>query len=82
MMSDEEFFKKTGKKASEGLIYCRPLEVGDIITCINTEEAIKEMEQLNKAGYDTVLHSNLDGNILRSYEITYIWKGAAKRYAR
>lgn len=80
MMNNEEFFKKTEKKASEGLIYRRPLKVGDIITCISTEEAIKEMEQLNKAGYDTVLHSNLYGNILRSYEITDIWKGAAKRY--
>lgn len=72
MMSDEKFFKKIGKKSSEGVIYCRPLKVGDIITCINTEEAIREMEQLNKAGYYTILHSNWNGNILRSYEIKYI----------
>lgn len=70
MKNNEKFFKET--KASEGLIYCHPIEVGDIITCISTEEAIKEMEQLNKAGYYTILHSNWNGNILRSYEIKYI----------
>ena len=42
-----------------------PFEVGDIITCINTEEAIKEMEQLNKAGYYTILTDPLgeDGKV-------------------
>lgn len=72
-MMNDNFFDTKLIPTTVG-IYCHPLEVGDIVTCTTTEEALKEMRKLQEIGYYTILHSYWNGHILKSYEIKHIDK--------